>query len=250
MTRLADQFEKELMSTWLDSSSTGFCVLDSTSQVVSINRAFCKLVRAEPERALGLSVRSLFMLLPTSANFINWLGSGEGNSERTFSFTQNEQIQHVLFKMSSLTFHTGDVFKVLSATDVTQLHDVRTQLEQNTRRWQALNAGVVVSDANAPDMPIVFINKAFEEMTGYTAPEVIGFNCRFLQGDDPQPEALAPIREAIKNGSNGYALLRNYRKDGSLFMNELFISPIRGHKGAVTHFIGVQHIRREPSDTV
>jgi PAS domain S-box-containing protein len=245
MTRLADSFEKDLMAAWLDSSGLGFCVIDNTSQVVSANAAFCEALGTTPEQAIGQSIRSLFAAVNASANFVNWLGSADASSERTLFTSHNGVTRHLLHKLTPLRFHTGDLFKVLSVTDITQLYTTQQQLEQNSRRWQAMNAGVVISDAKSVDMPIVFINRAFEEMSGYTATEVIGRNCRFLQNDDKQPEALAELRQAIANGTNGYALLRNYRKDGSMFLNELFISPIRGLMGEVTHFIGVQHIRRE-----
>jgi PAS domain S-box-containing protein len=100
-----------------------------------------------------------------------------------------------------------------------------------------------VSDARLPDMPIVYVNPAFERMSGYTSAEVIGRNCRFLQGDEHHQTGLLAIREAVAHQSNGYAVLRNYRKDGTLFLNELFISAVRDKMGIVTHFVGIQHLR-------
>ena len=100
-------------------------------------------------------------------------------------------------------------------------------------------------DARADNMPITYVNPVFERMTGYSSAESLGKNCRFLQGTDTNQPATTAIRTAIKNQSNGYAILRNYRKDGSMFFNELFIAPVRDEKNVVTHFIGIQHLRAD-----
>ncbi len=108
---------------------------------------------------------------------------------------------------------------------------------------QALAASVnsaVIADARLPDLPIIYVNPAFERLSGYPAAEVIGRNCRFLQGQDPNPVPRAAIRAAIRDGHSTTALLRNYRPDGTLFHNELTISPIRDAAGTVTHYFGFQ----------
>lgn len=108
---------------------------------------------------------------------------------------------------------------------------------------QALAAsvnGAVIADAQRPDLPIIYVNPAFERLSGYPASEIIGRNCRFLQGQDPNPDARAALRAAIREGRSATVLLRNYRADGTLFNNELTISPIRDSGGSVTHFFGFQ----------
>ena len=100
--------------------------------------------------------------------------------------------------------------------------------------------GITISDYNQPDNPLIFINPAFERMTGYLAEDVIGKNCRYLQAGDSDQEGVLVIREAIKNGQACNVKLRNYRKDGSMFWNELSMSPIFGRGGEITHFLGIQ----------
>ncbi len=100
--------------------------------------------------------------------------------------------------------------------------------------------GVAISDPNLPDNPLIFVNEGFETITGYTSEEVIGKNCRFLQGDASDPKASQTIRDAIKEGKSCVVELLNYKKDGSLFWNRLSLSPIRDENGNITNFVGIQ----------
>ncbi|MYJ53851.1 MAG: PAS domain-containing protein, partial [Nitrospira sp. SB0672_bin_25] len=100
--------------------------------------------------------------------------------------------------------------------------------------------GILIADARQPDMPTVYCNAAFEKITGYAAEEVLGQNCRFLQGTDHQQPGLDAIRQAVRQGTEAKAELRNYRKDGSPFWNELYIAPVKDQQGKLTHFVGIQ----------
>jgi PAS domain S-box-containing protein len=99
---------------------------------------------------------------------------------------------------------------------------------------------MVVTDANEFDHPIVLANKAFLELTGYTAAEVIGRNCRILQGMGTSPIAIASIRSALLEERETTVELLNYRKDGSAFWNRLHISPIHNDDGTLAYFFGSQ----------
>ena len=108
------------------------------------------------------------------------------------------------------------------------------------RALSATSCGIVISDARSFDNPIIYCNPAFLEITGYSQEEVLGRNCRFLQGSDTDPEAVEQIRQSLRTGQEVRVVLKNYRKDGTLFWNDLTISPVRDPSGQVTHFIGVQ----------
>lgn len=126
--------------------------------------------------------------------------------------------------------------------DVSQ-GDRAGMIEALNLREQAIAAssvGIVLADARLPNMPLIYVNPAFERMTGYTSTEVVGTNCRFLQGQDRDQDAIKELRLAIKTEKSCTVILRNYRKDGMLFWNELHISPIHNDHGKLTHFIGVQ----------
>lgn len=99
---------------------------------------------------------------------------------------------------------------------------------------------MTVTDPHLPDNPIVFANRAFLEMTGYAADEVIGNNCRFLQGPDTDPASISDVRASIESRSEFATEVLNYRKDGSSFWNALFISPVFDDKGNLVYFFGSQ----------
>ncbi len=116
-------------------------------------------------------------------------------------------------------------------------------LDKRRARDRAIAAapnGIVIGDPRQPDCPIVYANEAFLQMTGYTEAEVLGRNCRFLQGTDTDPAAVWELREAVRDERPCQVLLLNNRKDGTAFWNELTVSPVRDARGVLTHFVGVQ----------
>jgi PAS domain S-box-containing protein len=101
--------------------------------------------------------------------------------------------------------------------------------------------GVTLSDPDLPDNPIVYANKAFEEISGYTQDEIVGRNCRFLHREDCDPEALDTIRQALKRHEACTVTLLNYRKNGEPFHNRLSIKPLVDQEGNVIYYLGVQY---------
>jgi PAS domain S-box-containing protein len=101
--------------------------------------------------------------------------------------------------------------------------------------------GVTLADPDLPEMPIVYANKAFEDISGYPRDEVIGKNCRFLQGEDRDQEARVKLREAIKECQPIEVTLRNYRKNGELFYNHLALTPLFDREGKLIYYLGVQY---------
>ncbi|MFE8072454.1 diguanylate cyclase [Marinobacteraceae bacterium S3BR75-40.1] len=103
---------------------------------------------------------------------------------------------------------------------------------------EATSEGVLITEAG-DDQPLIQCNPGFERMTGYSAAEALGRNCRFLNRPEPDQPALREIRQAIRAQQPVRVTLRNYRKDGEAFWNNLVINPIRDERGQVTHFVGV-----------
>jgi PAS domain S-box-containing protein len=101
--------------------------------------------------------------------------------------------------------------------------------------------GVTLADPDLEDAPIIYANKAFERLTGYSHEEIIGHNCRFLQGEDREQEARFKIIEAMNKHEAVEVTLRNYKKDGTLFHNHLKITPLLDKKNRVIYYLGVQY---------
>ena len=98
--------------------------------------------------------------------------------------------------------------------------------------------GVVLVDAQHPERPVIYANRGFEALTGYSATELVGRNLRFLQADDREQDGRHRLREALEKGESCRVLLRNYRKDGTVFWNEMTVLPLLDGDGRVTHFAG------------
>ncbi|MEC4806613.1 MAG: PAS domain S-box protein [Jaaginema sp. PMC 1080.18] len=125
-------------------------------------------------------------------------------------------------------------------TAAVKRHHIEAELNLMKRAIDASRNGIVISDVIAENSPTIYVNPSFEEMTGYQAEEILGRNCRFLHGQDYQQPGLAIVRQALAEGRSCRAVLRNYRKDNSLFWNELYLAPVHNEQGHLTHYIGIQ----------
>ncbi|TDQ82008.1 PAS domain S-box-containing protein [Dongia mobilis] len=145
------------------------------------------------------------------------------------------------------------------STDITAIKGRETRLTELAQRNEvlatavgAVTSGIVICDATQPGYPVTFANQAFTRITGYAPDEIIGRNCRILQGRDTDREALDRLRRALSQQRAINITLRNYRKDGRTFWNELSISPVADESGRVVQFVGImsdvtQRIRSEES---
>ncbi len=118
--------------------------------------------------------------------------------------------------------------------------DAAAWLALKDRALEVASEGFTIADARQPDQPLIYANQGFERITGYSIADVMGRNCRFLQGPDTDPSAMAEIRAALAEARPCLVEILNYRKDGSTFWNRLSITPVRDAAGHLTHFIGVQ----------
>lgn len=100
---------------------------------------------------------------------------------------------------------------------------------------------VVITNPSYPDNPMIYISEEFEEQTGYAPEEVLGLNCRFLQGPDTDPNAVDAIRAALKAKTTFTIDILNYRKNGEPFMNRLRIRPLYDENGDLLYYVGAQN---------
>ena len=136
-----------------------------------------------------------------------------------------------------------DVLKQLGFAELwhRDLSSTESALRIQERALASVSSGITIADVSRPDCPLIYCNEAFTTITGYTAAEVLGTNCRFLQGPDTDREAVETIRAAVRAERACKVVFKNYRKDRTPFWNELTLTPVHDGAGKLTHFIGVQH---------
>ncbi len=128
----------------------------------------------------------------------------------------------------------------VALVSVVVLRRAASALNMRDRALAATTNGVIITDHRKADEPIVFVNAAFTAITGYTAAESMGKNCRFLnQGLENPPECIATLRRCVASGTGGTVEFRNRCKDGSTFWNRLNLAPVEDYRGTVTHFVGI-----------
>ncbi|AFY42693.1 PAS domain S-box protein [Nostoc sp. PCC 7107] len=163
---------------------------------------------------------------------------------------ENQEFEYRMLTASGRVVWLRDIVNVVKNTgtpmmlrgfmfEITDLKLVEETLRLRERALAAASDGIIIADARLPNQPIIYVNPAFELITGYSSAEIIGYNCAFLPGTDPLQPAIQQLQTSMKAGKSCQVLLRNYRKDGSLFWNELSISPIYDDAGRLSHFIGI-----------
>jgi PAS domain S-box-containing protein len=144
----------------------------------------------------------------------------------------------VLLPLAGLNAPTAG--RVLSAAAGDDEATVLTGIDLYGRAVKATSLSFTVADVSSPAQPLVWVNPAFTETTGYSFEEVVGRNCRFLQGPETDPTAPSQMRESLELGEPCRTTLLNYRKDGTPFWNQVDLSPVRDGEGRVTHYVGIQ----------
>jgi diguanylate cyclase (GGDEF)-like protein/PAS domain S-box-containing protein len=173
------------------------------------------------------------------------LGDGGPDAQRRFDYVVTYDRELVLAAAASLLRYVGAAARPEGADVRHHAGEVALPVgvtaELLARAVAETTNGVTIADATAPDLPLVYVNAAFERLTGYPARQVLGRNCRFLQGAETDPEAIAAIGAALREGRYAQATLRNYRADGRAWWNEIQLSPVHDIGGRLTHYIGFQN---------
>jgi len=213
--------------------------LDQT--VLSWNAAGEKIYGYTAEEIIG---KSNMILIPPEQReeylrIIDRMHRGERIDHfETTRRRKDGQIIWVSISLAPLLNNEGQVVGISKIVrDITERKGHEENLILKEKVLREISQGVLITDANRL---IISANRAFLAITGYSEGEVLGRDCKFLQGPQSDPETVENIRDALKNGFEFHGEILNYRKDGTLFWNQLSISPMRDERGKVTHFIGVQ----------
>ena len=152
--------------------------------------------------------------------------------------TPASQSQHVII-VNSLIQWDGTQQVHASVLPIVEAGSPIGRLLRNTAMDEA-PVGITISDPSQPDNPLIYVNDGFCELTGYPRDEVLGQNCRFLQGESTREEPVAQMRSAIDAEKPVTVELRNYRKGGTMFWNQVTVVPIRSESGTATNYLGYQ----------
>lgn len=125
-------------------------------------------------------------------------------------------------------------------TEITSTMELLESQRLQARVIEMAGDSIIIADARLPDIPLIHVNPAFEEMTGYSLGEILGKNCRFMNLDDRDQPGLEAIRAAVREGSEVRTVIRNYKKDGSLFYNEIHLFPVIDERGGLSHFVAIE----------
>ncbi|MEP1646911.1 PAS domain S-box protein [Rhodopirellula bahusiensis] len=135
----------------------------------------------------------------------------------------------------------GKQFFFASIRDITLRKSHESQMRLLSKAVHSAANGIVITDCSLEDNPINFVNQGFKEMTGFSDHEILGRNCRFLQGEETDQETVLKIQRALDRGESVRELIKNYRKNGEAFWNDLYITPVHDEHNTLTHFVGVQN---------
>ena len=238
---------KDIFQILSDAVSEGIVIVDAEQTIISTNASADSMFGYYKNELAG---KSLNTLIPKnyhpkhSAHFTAFYDNSEkrkmGHGRDLFGLHKNGHKFPVEVGLNPFTIFDKTYVMAL-VIDITERKEIERSLILRSEALQSAGNGIIISDASVPDNPIIYFNHAFQELTGYDSDEILGRNCRFLQSDDRDQDGISKMREAIKKGESCQVILRNYKKDGTLFWNDLSVTPIKDDNGLITHYIGIQN---------
>lgn len=214
--------------------------LDNEGYHTSVNQSALDLLGVQEDQILGRHWQDVIPLesQPMVAEAFQQALSGTAQRFDVEIFSQHGYPRQL--DVSYLpTVVMGKVVGVFGiAKDMTALRQNESQLRIYQRSFEASSNGILICEALQDDFPILYVNPAFVSITGYAPEEAKGRNCRLLQGQDTDPKQIAEIQLALREQRDITLTIRNYRKNGQPFWNNLFLSPVKAQNGQVTHFVG------------
>ncbi|NQD94038.1 EAL domain-containing protein, partial [Pseudomonas sp. CrR25] len=224
----------EFTSAITDSIAEGLLAVDRQGQLSFINPTAAELL-GEPASALLGQRLAHYLPLPLDEDQPH-----SNHGEMSLTLTPQGG-RHIAYDSSPLLDEEGPQGWVVAFRDISARKEADQQLRLLKRSLEASYNGALICDAKADDLPIIYVNPAFERITGYSAAEAIGRNCRFLQNHEHDQAGIEEIRLGLREQRDSHVVLRNFRKDGTPFWNDLYIAPVPDEQGEISHFIGVQN---------
>ena len=236
--------QREWLHVILSSLGEGIVATDECGRVKLLNPAAERLTGFQQEEAIGQPLddvlRTRWDTTGRNGDHSTELLESHLSTRQTVMVSRDGQERIVEQRSNPIRAADSRVAGyVLTLQEISERVRSEESLRLRDRAIGAASQGILIADASS-DNPIVFASTGFQRITGYEPREVVGRNCRLLQGPDTDSNAVGRVREAIEAAEPCTVELVNYRKDGTPFWNELSISPVRDNDGKVTHFVGVQ----------
>lgn len=222
----------------IESAHDGISLLDTDGEFMYVNEAYAEIVGYERAELLGQHWRILYpeaeeervyeVMLPQARDG-EWVGETDYVRKNGETITVDHRLTY-----------TNENTLVCTVSKTSDAEAIRNELSLKERAMDESPIGITITDPTEADNPIIYANDRFCELTGYARKNVLGRNCRFLQGEDTQDEPVAELAAAIDAEKPVRVELRNYRQDGELFWNRVTVAPLTDKNGEVEYFVGFQ----------
>jgi len=227
----------------MDTAPDAIIMTDGQGQVQWCNQATTSIFGRTLQDLVGRSISTILPALG-EGSIDDWFAT-HGFSNRVIGFetmgSRNEGTAFPLAMSASRVELRGELIQTFIMRDTTDAKWAEQELGLRERALASSADAVVIVSMTLPNQPVIYVNQAFERITGYEAHEMLGLNCKLLQGQDTNQVGVDTMRQAIAQGRGCQVVVRNYRKDGAMFYNDVAISPVLSPDGVVTHYVGVQN---------
>lgn len=225
----------------MDTAPDAILMVDGEGLVRWCNQAVTSIFGQPVDSLVGQPIQAV---LPTlgAGSLDDWFNTC-GFSGRVIGHEsmgcRNEGVRFPVAVSASRAMVDNELIQTFIVRDTTDAKWAEQELLLRDRALASSADGVVIVSMTLPNQPMIYVNHAFEQITGHEAHELLGANCRMLQRDDVHQPGVTSMREAMREGRACQVVVRNYRKNGELFYNDLAISPVLGPEGVLTHYVGV-----------
>lgn len=224
-----------------DLAPVGYLILDRRGIISRINLTLCDLLDKERRYLVGRPW--ITQIVPEQIDhffrFLEKVFNSKGLQQADLQLMKTKS-EPTAVRLLGIVEPDNENQCRIAVTDISKQIIAEQTAFRLLRAVEASSQGIVITDPNLEDNPIIYTNPAFTEITGYSQDEVLNTNCRFLQGKKTEQEARHEIKDKIKELKPFEGEILNYRKDGSEFWNYLRINPVRGDHGELLYFVGVQ----------